>query len=82
MLIQEKNICLQFSTFYNYKLKEYIKSNVSQSEYLLNLKSIKKIQNIFYNSSGFSGGGPQGCNIFSIKLNLTRAFASFSQMAM
>ena len=32
----------------------------------------------YYYSSGFSGGGPQGCNIFSIRLNLTLALASFS----
>ncbi|PSN29922.1 hypothetical protein C0J52_20714 [Blattella germanica] len=30
---------------------------------------------------GFSGGGPHGCNIFSIKLNLTLALASFSLIA-
>ncbi|KAF7273552.1 hypothetical protein GWI33_013749 [Rhynchophorus ferrugineus] len=32
-------------------------------------------------SSGLSGGGPQGCSIFSIRLNLTRALASFSAIA-
>ena len=29
-------------------------------------------------SSVFSGGGPQGCTIFSIMLNLTLALVSFS----
>jgi len=36
----------------------------------------------YYSTFGLSGGGPQGWNILSSRLNLTRALDSFSAIAM